>query len=128
MSSRAGRGPRGMSTVQAILSTPQFARMHAFYVEVFGAVEKMRYPEEGDVFYVGLQIGDSELGLVNEPGEEHQPSARYALSVEVDDVDERLERVAALGGTVLGPPNDMPWGQRVAHVHDPDGNLVNLTR
>jgi hypothetical protein len=21
----------------------------------------------------------------------------------------------------------MPWGQRVVHLHDPDGNLVNLT-
>jgi predicted enzyme related to lactoylglutathione lyase len=29
---------------------------------------------------------------------------------------------------VLGPPNDMPWGQRVAHVHDPDGNMVNLVQ
>ena len=26
-----------------------------------------------------------------------------------------------------GPPNDMPWGQRVAHIQDPDGNTVNLT-
>jgi len=23
--------------------------------------------------------------------------------------------------------NDMPWGQRVAHIQDPDGNTVNLT-
>ena len=22
---------------------------------------------------------------------------------------------------------DMPWGQRVAHIQDPDGNTVNLT-
>ena len=28
---------------------------------------------------------------------------------------------------MLGPPNDMPWGQRVAHIQDPDGNTVNLT-
>ena len=32
------------------------------------------------------------------------------------------------GGLVLGPPNDMPWGQRVAHIHDPDGNTINLTQ
>ena len=24
--------------------------------------------------------------------------------------------------------NDMPWGQRVAHIKDPDGNVVNLTQ
>ncbi|WP_436693071.1 VOC family protein [Geodermatophilus sp. CPCC 205506] len=36
-------------------------------------------------------------------------------------------RVPELGGTASGPANDMPWGQRVAHVRDPDGNAVNLT-
>jgi predicted enzyme related to lactoylglutathione lyase len=39
-----------------------------------------------------------------------------------------LHRVEDLGGRVLGPPNDMPWGQRVAHIEDPDRNAVNLTR
>ncbi|MFF9766095.1 VOC family protein [Streptomyces sp. NPDC014636] len=44
------------------------------------------------------------------------------------DVDETLGRVTALGGSVRGGPNDMPWGQRVAHIQDPDGNPVNLTQ
>ena len=38
-----------------------------------------------------------------------------------------LDHVEALGGRVLGPPNEMPWGQRVAHIQDPDGNTINLT-
>ncbi len=50
------------------------------------------------------------------------------LSVNVENVDALLERVAAAGGKVLGPANDMPWGHRVAHIKDPDGNAVNLTR
>jgi len=50
------------------------------------------------------------------------------ISVEVDDVDARLAQVEALGGQAPGAANDMPWGQRVAHVEDPDGNVVNLTR
>ena len=41
-------------------------------------------------------------------------------------LDEVLARVEGLGGRVLAEPNDMPWGQRVAHVLDPDGNAVNL--
>ena len=45
----------------------------------------------------------------------------------VGDVAGLLEHVEALGGRILGPPNDMPWGQRVAHILDPDGNTVNLT-
>ncbi|WP_245160258.1 hypothetical protein [Blastococcus sp. CT_GayMR20] len=27
-----------------------------------------------------------------------------------------------------GPADDMPWGQRVAHIKDPDGNVPNLTQ
>ena len=50
------------------------------------------------------------------------------LSVDVPDVDSLLERVEALGGEVHGPPNNMPWGQRVAHIADPNGNTVNLTQ
>jgi predicted enzyme related to lactoylglutathione lyase len=53
---------------------------------------------------------------------------RLLLSVAVDDVDGLLDMVRRLGGTVLGPPTDMPWGQRVAHILDPDGNAVNLTK
>jgi uncharacterized glyoxalase superfamily protein PhnB len=39
-----------------------------------------------------------------------------------------LDRVAGLGVRVQGPLNDMPWGQRVAHIADPDGSVVNLTQ
>ncbi|GHD01413.1 hypothetical protein GCM10010313_13910 [Streptomyces violarus] len=53
---------------------------------------------------------------------------RILLSIGVDDVDETLGRVEALGGSVRGAPNDMPWGLRVAHIQDPDGNPVNLTQ
>jgi predicted enzyme related to lactoylglutathione lyase len=50
------------------------------------------------------------------------------LSIDVADVDALLPRVEALGGTATGGANDMPWGQRVAHIKDPDGNVVNLTQ
>ena len=53
---------------------------------------------------------------------------RMLLSVDVEAVDELLPLVTRYGGRVLGLPNDMPWGQRVAHVQDPDGNAVNLTQ
>jgi predicted enzyme related to lactoylglutathione lyase len=47
------------------------------------------------------------------------------LSIDVASVDALLPRVAGLGGTVTGGPNDMPWGRRVLHLTDPDGNPVN---
>jgi predicted enzyme related to lactoylglutathione lyase len=114
-----------MSTIQPIISTSDLDRLRDFYARVFGATEVFRMPEEGEIFYLGLRIGDSDLGLVAEKAGD--PSPRYALSIEVESVDELLPLVEQYGGKVR-PPNDMPWGQRVAHGEDPDGNLINLTQ
>ena len=115
------------TTIRPIIVTNDLARLHAFYTGLLGAAEIMRYPEEGDAFYVGLQLGDSELGLSSDSGVSPGDPGRMLLSIEVPDVDALLPRVAELGGVISGGPNDMPWGQRVAHIKDPDGNAVNLT-
>ncbi|MGI5152128.1 VOC family protein [Plantactinospora sp. CA-294935] len=117
-----------MTTVQPIIATPDLPRLLAFYQRLLGAVEVRRFPDDGPVFYVFLRLGDSDLGLVSEAGADLSAPQRIAISVAVPDVDGLLDKVAALGGRVLSPPNDMPWGQRVVHLHDPDGNLVNLTQ
>ncbi|GAA3779440.1 hypothetical protein GCM10022206_17960 [Streptomyces chiangmaiensis] len=77
---------------------------------------------------LGLRIGDTDLGLVAKANPGTGAAPRILLSIGVDDVDETLGRVEALGGSVRGGPNDMPWGQRVAHIQDPDGNPVNFTQ
>ena len=117
-------------TLQPIIATPDLDRLARFYVELFGATEFQRVPGDGgSTFYLGLQVGDSELGLVSDANVQTGGSAqRMLLSVDVADVDSLLERVEALGGSAPSAPNDMPWGQRVAHVEDPDGNTVNLTQ
>ncbi|MFC9281613.1 VOC family protein [Streptomyces collinus] len=118
-----------MSTIQPVILTADHDVLLGFYTKLFGAEQIFRVPEEGPAFYVGLRIGDTDLGLVakeEDPGAGAAP--RILLSISVDDVDETLGRVVALGGSVRGDPNDMPWGQRVAHILDPDGNPVNLTQ
>ncbi|MGY1745857.1 VOC family protein [Blastococcus sp. SYSU D00695] len=114
------------STVQPVLLTRDLERLVAFYTGVAGARLTDRQPPEGPVFYQGLRIGDSDLGVVAE-AETPVDAGRVLLGIEVPDVDAALARVVELGGTASGPANDMPWGQRVAHVRDPDGNAVNLT-
>ncbi|MFG2449956.1 VOC family protein [Streptomyces sp. M41(2017)] len=117
-----------MSTIQPVIVTADQDALLGFYTKLFGAEESFRVPAQGPAFYVGLRIGDSDLGLVAREDAATGAAARVLLSIEVDDVDETLARVAALGGSVSGGPNDMPWGQRVAHIKDPDGNPVNLTQ
>ncbi|NUP45515.1 MAG: extradiol dioxygenase [Streptomyces sp.] len=117
-----------MSTIQPVIITAHHDVLLGFYTELFGAEEIFRVPEEGPAFYVGLRIGDTDLGLVAREDAGAGQAPRILLSVGVDDVDAMLGRVTALGGSVTGGPNDMPWGQRVAHVEDPDGNPLNLTQ
>ena len=116
------------STIRPIIVTADLDRLLAFYTELLGARELMRFPEDGPVFYVGLALGDSELGLSSDASVVAGEPGRMLLSIEVDDVDALLPMVAALGGTATSDANDMPWGQRVAHIKDPDGNVVNLTQ
>ncbi|MEV6110112.1 VOC family protein [Streptomyces sp. NPDC051940] len=117
-----------MSTIQPVILTADQDVLVAFYTELFGAEEIFRVPEEGLAFYLGLRIGDTDLGLVAKPDVETGAAPRILLSIGVDDVDGTLARVEALGGSVDSGPNDMPWGQRVAHIKDPDGNAVNLAQ
>jgi predicted enzyme related to lactoylglutathione lyase len=109
-----------------MILTRDLPRLLEFYRAVLGATEIERMPAEGPVFYVGLRIGDSDLGLIAQAEAPEQPP-RVLLSVTVDDVDALLSRVSGCGGTA-NPANDMPWGQRVAHVQDPDGNPLNLVQ
>ncbi|MCQ0023283.1 VOC family protein [Streptomyces somaliensis DSM 40738] len=117
-----------MSTIQPVIVTTEPEALAVFYTRLFGAEEVFRVPEEGPVFYLGLRVGDTDLGLVAKADPGDRGASRVLLSIGVDDVDETLGRVTALGGSVRGGPDDMPWGQRVAHVRDPDGNPVNLTQ
>ena len=116
------------ATIRPIIVTADLDRLLAFYTGLLGATEVMRFPEDGPVFYVGLELGDSELGLSSDAGVVPGDPGRMLLSIEVPDVDALLPQVEELGGTAPSGANDMPWGQRVAHIKDPDGNVVNLTQ
>jgi predicted enzyme related to lactoylglutathione lyase len=116
------------STVRPIIVTNDIDRLNTFYTSLLGAVEVMRFPDDGPTFYIGLTLGDSEFGLSSDDGVQPGAPGRILLSLEVPDVDAVLPKVEGLGGEAPGPANDMAWGQRVAHIKDPDGNVVNLTQ
>lgn len=52
------------------------------------------------------------------------PSGEIAFIT--DDVRGALETAVAAGAALVQAPEDMPWGQTVAYVADPDGFLVEL--
>jgi lactoylglutathione lyase len=82
---------------------------------------------------VGLRRGTAEIAVAHEtsfpeeaaPGKGHSP--RCEMFVFVEAVDTAVAALRAQGTPVLREPTDMPWGERVAHIADPDGNSVAIT-
>lgn len=106
--------------------------MAGFYVRL-GFEEHFRMPgEDGAAGFVGLRRDGAELGVTTEAsprilaGVEPGPGPRHELFVYVDDVDATLTQLSETGATVLREPADMPWGERLAFVRDPEGNVVTL--
>jgi len=119
-----------------MLSCADLARSLAFYGGLLGGVETYRFPEEGEAAFVTLAFADGSLvGLgpvTPQPlhGRAQRPASghRVELCVYVDDVDRAAASAREAGFEVAAEPQDMPWGERVAWVVDPDGTLVMLTR
>jgi predicted enzyme related to lactoylglutathione lyase len=113
--------------IQPILSTHDIQRLISFYAALFGAEEETRVPGKKGPFFVTLRLGDARLVLVADKRGADTAPGRITVAVFVENVDDLLPRVKPSGGKVLGKAKDMPWGHRVAHITDPDGNPINLT-
>jgi lactoylglutathione lyase len=116
-----------------MLSAVDVAASIGFYRDLLGGYVVFRFPEDDPVF-VTLTLGESEIGIggVSESplhGQSQRPADghRVELCVYVDDVDELVVAARAHGAPVLLEPTDQPWGERIAYIADPDGNLVMLT-
>lgn len=104
----------------------------AFYARL-GFVEHARLPsQDGAAGFIGLRREGSELAVTTEEsprmlaGVEPGPGPRHELFVYVEDVDEAVAALRESGARVVREPADMPWGERVGFVADPEGNLVSL--
>jgi lactoylglutathione lyase len=103
----------------------------ADFYERLGFVRHVQLPPDGEPGYIGLRRGGYELAVVDMswPADQYSGTVsagmRFEMFVSVDDVDAAIED---LGGNsiVLREPADMPWGERVAYVNDPDDNPVAL--
>jgi lactoylglutathione lyase len=99
--------------------------VRSVYREMRGATVSYEFPgPDGEPAYVGLELGTSHLGIGRDPDASAGPSERFSLWVYADDCDAAVERLRSAGVTIVEEPADQPWGERVARVLDPDGNMV----
>lgn len=62
-----------MSTIQPVSVVADQDVLLGFSTKLFGAEEILRAPAEGMAFYLGLRIGDTDLGLVATGGQYRRP-------------------------------------------------------
>lgn len=49
-----------------------------------------------------------------------------ATSIRVPDIQTSYQTLSDRGVRFLGPPEQQPWGGTLAHLEDPDGNVITL--
>jgi lactoylglutathione lyase len=97
-----------------------------------GFERHFQLPPEGEPGYVGLRSGTAELAVTNAQwasdryGMTMGTGPRVEMYVYVRDLDGLLGQLRELGVDVLREAEDMPWGERIATVGDPEGNPVAL--
>ncbi len=115
-----------------ILYVADVAATLSFYTEAFGFKQLMIH-ESGD--YGELDTGNTKLAfaalelmnsLGKEPGDAARQGAVFELALETDDVAAGLQQAIVAGATLQQEPTEMPWGQTIAYVKDPNGFLLEL--
>jgi PhnB protein len=102
-----------------------------FYANVFGAIERMRFPAlDGTIAHAEIQIGDSVV-IVEEqdpqrgtiaPPADGLPGTPVFQFIYVADVDATVARAAELGATLQRAPENQFYGDRDAFIVDPYGH------
>jgi len=105
------------------IESPEPAALRAFYRELFN----WRIAEdEAPISWIPAGIGGPEPGPAGHI--RHSDRRGVTLYVQVADLRASLDKAAALGGTVVMEPLDLPDGPTLAAIADPDGNPVTLVQ
>ena len=104
-----------------------WTRALRFYLDTLGMTAVHRSDEWG---WAQMATGEGQLAIerVDAADEEGQALVgRFVgLSLQVPDVFATYDALVARGVEFLGPPEKQPWGGVLAHLRDPDGNILTL--
>jgi lactoylglutathione lyase len=121
-----------MSLVMGITHLRLFARpgdwdtARTFYERALGLSVHFSDPENGVVMF---SVGELKLLLerVDDEQEANDLVARFAgISFRVSDITRTCAELTGSGAVITGQPAVQPWGDVLAHVRDPAGNVITL--
>ena len=108
--------------IVADIATPNPELARAFYGDILGLEEVMNHG--WIVTFAAPTVSTRpQVSFASEGG---SGTSVPDLSIEVDDLDEMLQRVETAGLNIEYGPVQEPWGVRRFYVRDPFGRLVNI--
>ncbi|MGW2698960.1 VOC family protein [Streptomyces sp. NPDC001340] len=122
-----------MELAQVRLLVTDFAACYHFYAEVLG-LKPQSGATEGPYEKFSPHAGSAGIALqdrammaeilneLSDPANGH----RSLVVLRVDDLDAYCAQITSRGATLLHGPAPMTDRMRVAHLKDPEGNLVEL--
>lgn len=117
-----------------IFAVQDLPRAADFYIDAFGWPKYVDTPGYVELALPGaMRLGlYDRLGFAKNVGQTPPPVtstiSASELYLHVSDPDAAVENVTRAGGRVLDPLRKRDWGDEVAYVADPDGNVVALAR
>ncbi|MDN3241690.1 VOC family protein [Glycomyces tritici] len=122
MSSKPATVPEGYGTVTPWIVTSDTARVIDFIKDAFDGEELGRVEmPPGRIGHAEVRIGTSIVMLFDTPFSVDTPAM---LRLYVEDAEATLKRAVDAGATLVTPLTDVQaWGDRVARLRDPLGNL-----
>jgi predicted enzyme related to lactoylglutathione lyase len=116
------------------LRTRDPARARSFYAGAIGWVAKTVAQDDparpavpGERGYTLFMMrGQEAAGAEELEADDAATRPGWFIYVQVDDVDETVKKVIALGGKVIQHPIDIAAVGRMAEIEDPEGNRLGL--
>ncbi len=115
-------------SLQASLTVKDVEASMAWYRDVVGFTVDEQHEREGKLMAVSLKAGTVRLLLGQDNGAKGWDRLKgegfSLMLITSQDIDGIANRIKETGGTLASEPTDMPWGQRVFRVKDPDGFVL----
>lgn len=118
--------PDGYTAITPYLIVEDAAGFLDFLTDAFGAVERMRIPMgQGLIGHAEVEIGGAVL-MLSDAAPPDFPVSSSQIHLYVDDVDAVYAQALNAGATSESEPTDEFYGDRLARVSDPSGNVWSI--
>jgi uncharacterized glyoxalase superfamily protein PhnB len=101
------------------------AAARAFWADSLMLPVSFEYPGA-----LGLKLGDADLIIEQQDPDDEEGQeliGRFlGVTISVTGLANAVETLATSGAKIVAQPERQPWGGLIAHVADPDGNVVTL--